>query len=123
MLDKDTQDRGQLEKDQLEKAHAYSASALSKVGEVERSVAQLRNKMEADNNEVQKALQNLVTLVERFMDPQSAADKVARTAVPAITVRKEDDAAGAEKTDGKKNVHELIKQALQSPQSSSTYLR
>ncbi len=111
------------DKDQLEKAHAYSTSALSKVAEVERSVAKLRDEMETNNEEVQKSLQNLVSLIEKLVDPQPAAGKVARTAVPAITVRKEDDGAGAEKANGEKSVHELVKQALQSPQRASNYLR
>ena len=111
------------DKDQLEKAHAYSASALSKVAEVERIVAQLRDEMETNNEQVQKSLQNLVSLIEKLVDPQPAAGKVARTAVPAITVRKEDDGTGAEKTNGEKSVHELVKQALQSPQRASSYLR
>ncbi|HJX83490.1 MAG TPA: hypothetical protein VJ723_04010 [Candidatus Angelobacter sp.] len=114
----DTQD-----KDQLEKAHAYSTSALSKVAEVERSVAKLRDEMETNNEQVQKSLQNLVALIEKLVDPQPAAGKVARTAVPAITVRKEDDGAGAEKNNGEKSVHDLMKQALQNPQHSSSYLR
>ena len=111
------------DKEQLEKAHAYSASALSKVAEVEKSVAQLRDEMESNNKEVLKSLENLLQLLEKLVDPQAANGKVARTAVPSITVRKEDDGAGAGKDQGVKSVHDLVKQALQNPQRASNYLR
>ena len=111
------------DKEQLEKAHAYSASALSKMAEVEKSVAQLRDEMESNNNEVLKSLENLLQLLEKLVDPQAANGKVSRTTVPSITVRKEDDGVGADKDKGVKSVHDLVKQALQSPQRASNYLR
>lgn len=114
----DTQD-----KDQLEKAHAYSTSALSKVAEVERSVAKLRDEMETNNGHVRESLEHLTAVVEKLLGAQPATGKVARTAVPAITVRKEDDYSGAEKANEKKSVHDLMKQALQTPQHASSYLR
>src|SRR5258708_6190580 len=85
------------DKEQLEKAHAYSASALSKVAEVEKSVAQLRNDMEKNNDKLRESLGNLVQLLEKLVDPQAGNGKVARTTVPFVTVRKEDDGAGADK--------------------------
>jgi hypothetical protein len=111
------------DKEQLEKAHAYSASALSKVAEVEKSVVQLRDEMESNNKEVLKSLENLLQLLEKLVDPQVANGKVARTTVPSITVRKEDDGAGPGKDQGEKSVHDLVKQALQNPQRASNYLR
>src|SRR5258708_7194302 len=111
------------DKEQLEKAHAYSASALSKVAEVEKSVAKLREEMESNNKDVQKSLANLLQLLEKLVDPQAANGKVSRTTVPSITVRKEDDGARADKDKGEKSVHDLVKQALQNPQRASNYLR
>ncbi len=111
------------DKEQLEKAHASSASALSKVAEVEQSVAKLRDEMESNNKEVLKSLENLLQLLEKLVDPQAANGKVSRTTVPSITVRKEDDGAGADKDKGEKSVHDLVKQALQNPQRASNYLR
>lgn len=111
-------------KAQLEKANANSTSALSKIAEVEKSVAGLRAEMESNNQEIQKSLTNLVTLLEKIVSVQEPAARVARTAVPTITVRKEDEARAAGKSaDDEKSVHELLKQALQNPQRASSYLR
>jgi hypothetical protein len=119
----DTKDKEVLEKAVLEKAHADSASALAKVVEVEGSVAGLRKEMESNNQEAQKLLRNILQILEKLVDPQAAAGKVARTSVPAITVRKEDDSVGADNGKVEKSVHELVKQALQSPQRAGSYLR
>jgi hypothetical protein len=111
------------EKDQLEKAHANSASALSKVAELEKGVAQLRSEMESNNQEILKSLTNVLTLVERLVNPNEPGTKVARTSVGGVTLRKEDDNHGAEKPEVQKSVHELLKQSLQNPQRASNYLR
>jgi hypothetical protein len=111
-------------KAQLEKANANSTSALSKIAEVEKSVAGLRAEMESNNQEIQKSLTNLVALLEKLVSVQEPAARVARTSVPTITVRKEDEARIAGKSaDDEKSVHELLKQALQNPQRAATYLR
>jgi hypothetical protein len=111
-------------KAQLEKANANSTSALSKIAEVEKSVAGLRAEMESNNQEIQKSLTNLVTLLEKLVSGQEPAARVARTTVPTVTVRKEDEARAACKSaDDEKSVHELLKQALQNPQRAATYLR
>lgn len=111
------------EKDQLEKANANSASALSKVAELEKGVAQLRSEMESNNQEIQKSLTNLLALVERLVNPNEPGTKVSRTAVSSFTLRKEDDSAAAGKTEVQKSVHELLKESLQNPQRASNYLR
>ena len=111
-------------KAQLEKANANSTSALSKIAEVEKSVAGLRAEMESNNQEIQKSLTNLVALLEKLVSGQEPSARVARTTVPTITVRKEDEARSAGKSaDDEKSVHELLKQALQNPQRASSYLR
>jgi hypothetical protein len=111
-------------KAQLEKANANSTSALSKIAEVEKSVAGLRAEMESNNQEIQKSLTNLVALLEKLVSVQEPVARVARTSVPTITVRKEDEARGANKSSNdEKSVHELLKQALQNPQRASSYLR
>ncbi|HEU5413706.1 MAG TPA: hypothetical protein VFW31_08120 [Candidatus Angelobacter sp.] len=111
-------------KAQLEKANANSTSALSKIAEVEKSVAGLRAEMESNNQEIQKSLTNLVALLEKLASVQEPAARVARTTVPTVTVRKEDEARAAGKSaDDEKSVHELLKQALQNPQRASSYLR
>ena len=111
-------------KAQLEKANANSTSALSKIAEVEKSVAGLRAEMESNNQEIQKSLTNLVALLEKLVSGQEPSARVARTTVPTITVRKEDEARTAGKSaEDEKSVHDLLKQALQNPQRASSYLR
>lgn len=111
-------------KAQLEKANANSTSALSKIAEVEKSVAALRAEMESNNQEIQKSLTNLVTLLEKLVNVQEPSARVARAAVPTFTVRKEDEARSAGKpAESEKSVHDLLKQALQNPQRASAYLR
>ncbi|MGH9568777.1 MAG: hypothetical protein ACRD4F_04020, partial [Candidatus Angelobacter sp.] len=104
---------------QLEKSHTASASALAKVTELEKGVASLRAEMETNNQELQKSLTNLLALIERIVNPQAGAGsaiKVARTALPAITIRKEDDSPAAAQPGVPPSVHELLKHALQNPQ-------
>lgn len=118
-----TQDKAQLEKGQ-----PASASALSKIAELEKGVAGLRAEMESNNQEIQKSLTNLLALIEKLVSPQAhgatdGAAKVARTAAPSFTVRKEDDSRPADKPEVQKSVHELLKQALQNPQRAANYLR
>jgi hypothetical protein len=111
-------------KAQLEKANANSTSALSKIAEVEKSVAALRAEMESNNQEIQKSLTNLVALLEKLVGGQEPPARVARTAVPTFTVRKEEESRGSSKpAEGEKSVHDLLKQALQNPQRASAYLR
>jgi ribosomal protein L5 len=107
----------------LEKANANSTSALSKIAEVEKNVAALRAEMENNNQEIQKSLTNLVALLEKLVGGQEPPARVARTAVPTFTVRKEDEARGNKPAEGEKSVHDLLKQALQNPQRASAYLR
>jgi hypothetical protein len=113
------------DKAQLEKARAGSASALAKLGEMEQEVAGLRSEMESNNQEIQRSLSNLLSLVEKFVSPQEfITGRVARTGVPTQTVTKEDDARPAlAKSAGEPSVHELLKRTLQKPQPASTYLR
>jgi len=112
------------DKAQLEKARAGSASALAKLAEMEQEVAGLRSEMESNNQEIQRSLSNLLSLVEKLVSPRESAGRVARTGVPAHTVSKEDDARPAlAKSAGEPSVHELLKKTLQKPQPASVYLR
>ena len=112
------------DKAQLEKARAGSASALAKLAEMEQEVAGLRSEMESNNQEIQRSLSNLLSLVEKLVSPQESAGRVARTGVPTQTVTKEDDARPAlAKSAGEPSVHELLKRTLQQPQPASVYLR
>ena len=112
------------DKAQLEKARASSASALAKLAEMEQEVAGLRSEMESNNQEIQRSLTNLLSLVEKLVSPQESSARVARTGVPTQTVTKEDDARPAlAKSAGESSVHELLKRTLQQPQPASVYLR
>jgi hypothetical protein len=112
------------DKAQLEKARASSASALAKLAEMEQEVAGLRSEMESNNQEIQRSLSNLLSLVEKLVSPQQSTGRVARTGVPAHTITKEDDARPAlAKSAGEPTVHELLKKTLQKPQPASVYLR
>jgi hypothetical protein len=112
------------DKAQLEKARAGSASALAKLAEMEQEVAGLRSEMESNNQEIQRSLTNLLSLVEKLVSPQESTGRVARTGVPTRTVTKEDDARSAlAKSAGEPSVHELLKRTLQQPQPASVYLR
>lgn len=112
------------DKAQLEKARAGSASALAKLAEMEQEVAGLRSEMESNNQEIQRSLNNLLSLVEKLISPQDSSARVARTGVPTQTVTKEDDARSTlAKSVGESSVHELLKRTLQKPQPASTYLR
>jgi hypothetical protein len=117
------------DKAQLEKARAGSASALAKLAEMEQEVAGLRSEIESNNQEIQRSLTNLFSLVEKLVSPQESGSlvergRVARTGVPTQTVTKEDDARPAlAKSAGEPSVHELLKRTLQQPQPASVYLR
>ena len=112
------------DKAQLEKAQANSASALAKLAEVEEDVAGLRSEMESNNQEIQRSLSNLLSLMEKLVAPQEPGARVARTGVPTHTVTKEDDARPAlAKSASEPSVHELLKRTLQRPQPASVYLR
>jgi hypothetical protein len=79
--------------------------------------------MESNNQEIQKSLTNLVALLEKLVSVQEPSARVARTTVPTITVRKEDEGRSDKSAEGEKSVHELLKQALKNPQRASSYLR
>jgi hypothetical protein len=112
------------DKAQLEKARAGSASALAKLAEMEQEVAGLRSEMESNNQEIQRSLSNLLSLMEKLVSPQDSSARVARTGVPTQTVTKEDDARPTlAKSAGEPSVHELLKRTLQKPQPASVYLR
>jgi hypothetical protein len=112
------------DKAQLEKARAGSASALAKLAEMEQEVAGLRSEMESNNQEIQRSLSNLLSLVEKFVAPLESTGRVARTGVPTHTVTKEDDARPSlAKSAAEPTVHELLKRTLQQPQPASVYLR
>jgi hypothetical protein len=109
---------------QLEKAHAGSAAALAKLAAMEQDVTGLRNEMENNNQEIQRSLNNLLSLMEKLVQPREAGGRVARTGVPTHTVSKEDDAHPAlAKSVGEPSVHEMLKRTLQKPQPASVYLR
>ena len=109
---------------QLEKAHAGSAAALAKLAAMEQDVTGLRNEMESNNQEIQRSLNNLLSLMEKLVQPRETGGRVARTGVPTHTVTKEDDAHPAlAKSVGEPSVHEMLKRTLQKPQPASVYLR
>jgi len=110
------------------KDQTQDKAQLSKIAELEKGVAGLRAEMESNNQEIQKSLTNLLALIEKLVSPQAhgatdAGTKVARTAAPTFTVRKEDDSRPADKPEVQKSVHDLLKQALQNPQRAANYLR
>jgi hypothetical protein len=112
------------DKAQLEKARAGSASALAKLAEMEQEVAGLSSEIESNNQEIQRSLTYLLSLVEKLVSPQDSTGRVARTDVPTQTITKEDDARPAlAKSAGDPSVHELLKRTLQKPQPASVYLR
>jgi hypothetical protein len=112
------------DKAKLEKARSGSASALAKLAEMEQEVAGLRSEMESNNQEIQRSLNNLLALMEKFISPPESTGRVARTGVPTHTVTKEDDARPSlAKSAGEPTVHELLKRTLQQPQPASVYLR
>jgi hypothetical protein len=94
-----------------------SLSALHK------DLADLRAEIASTNQELEKSLANLIALMEKVVSPNATGAKLARTAVPGVTVRKEDDAVALEKPENPPSVHELLKLALQNPQRASNYLR
>jgi hypothetical protein len=107
---------------ELEKAAAASAQAIAKVAELETRVVGLRTEIKSDLEDLGQALANLTTAIGKLSgDPTHRA---ARAAVPAFTITKEDDSGRSGKADDEgSNVHELLKQALKSPQRASYYLR
>jgi hypothetical protein len=112
------------DKAQLEKAHAGSAAALAKLAAMEHEVAGLRGEMENNNQEIQRSLNNLLSLVEKLVQPRESGARVARTGTPTHTVTKEDDAhPELAKSAGEPSVHEMLKRTLQKPQPASVYLR
>jgi hypothetical protein len=112
------------DKAQLEKAHAGSAAALAKLAAMEHDVASLRGEMESNNQEIQRSLNNLLSLVEKLVQPRESGSRVSRTGTPTHTVTKEDDAhPSLSKSAGEPSVHEMLKRTLQKPQPASVYLR
>jgi len=128
------QDATAKDKEQMERS-ASAVAALSKLAEVEKSVTALRREMESNNQEIQKSLTNLLQLLEKLLAPEQSspahsgardgvAARVSRSAVPSVTVRKEDDVRPADKSaDSEPSVHDLLKHALQHPQRAANYLR
>ena len=92
---------------------------------MEQDVAGLRSEMESNNQEIQRSLSNLLSLVEKTCSSRGRpAARVARTGVPTHTVTKEDDAhPSLAKSAGEPGVHEMLKRTLQKPQPASVYLR
>lgn len=111
------------DKAQLEKTHG-AAAALAKLAAMEHDVAGLRAEMESNNQEIQRSLNNLLSLVEKLVAPREPGVRVARTGMPTHTVTKEDDAhPSLSKSAGEAGVHEMLKRTLQKPQPASVYLR
>lgn len=118
------------EKRQLEKAHANSAEALSKIAELERSVDAA-----AKTEDVQKGFESIAETLNALAESiarmagitpgiEPVAQKIARTIVPGATVTKEQDSTFstrvtpddlARMTAEERAMHE-IKKALQNPQ-------
>jgi hypothetical protein len=113
-------DRGDTEKTQAPFT-ADSAAALAKVAAVEKSVDELKSEMQANMQELGQALANVADALAKLTGDDRA--RAARAAVPAFTIRKEDDGKPADQPEEAKSVHELVKQAPQKPQRASYYLR
>jgi hypothetical protein len=106
----------------LEKAAGDAAFALAKVAEMEKCVASLRAEVKNNLEELGQALANLAGAIGKLSG--DGTQKVARAAVPAFTITKEDDAGRTDKTGAEgKSVHEMLKHALKNPQRASYYLR
>lgn len=88
-----------------------------------KDLADLRAEIASTNQELEKSLANLIALMEKIVSPNVPNTKLARTSVPGVTVRKEDDAVAPEKPETPPSVHELLKLALQNPQRAANYLR
>ncbi len=86
-------------------------------------LADLRAEIAATNQELEKSLANLIALMEKIVSPNASGAKLARTSVPGVTIRKEDDAISPDKPETPPSVHELLKLALQNPQRAANYLR
>jgi hypothetical protein len=90
---------------------------------VHKDLADLRAEIASTNQELEKSLANLIALMEKIVSPNPSGAKLARTAVPGVTLRKEDDSTSPEKPETPGSVHELLKLALQNPQRAANYLR
>lgn len=101
---------------QLEKAHADSASALSKVAAVEQSVNALKAEIEARNTELQKTLKGFMDILEKM---NAGTQKVART----VTFQKEDDTPNPKDKEKAATPHDAMKAALANPQPAFDVLR
>lgn len=93
------------------------------VSAVQQDLTALRAEIAANNQELEKSLANLLSLIEKLVSPNPPSTRLARTAVPSVTVRKEDDSAAPDKPETPPSVHELLKLALQNPQRAANYLR
>jgi hypothetical protein len=106
----------------LEKATTDAASALARVAEMEKGVASLRVEMKSNLEELGQALANLAGAIGKLSG--DGTQRVARAAVPAFTITKEDDGSRTDKAGEEgKSVHEMLKHALKNPQRASYYLR
>ncbi len=93
------------------------------VSALQQDLTALRAEIAANNQELEKSLANLLSLIEKLVSPNPPSTRLARTAVPSVTVRKEDDSAAPDKPETPPSVHELLKLALQNPQRAANYLR
>jgi hypothetical protein len=116
------------EKKQLEKAQTNSAEALSKIAELEKSIQDA-----AKAEDVQKGFESIATTLNALaesiaklagIDPASSVQKIARTAVPAAIVTKEQDSnnpsgipnSDVAKMTAEERATQEMKKALQNPQ-------
>ena len=102
---------------------AHMTEPENSISSLHKDLADLRAEIAATNQELEKSLANLIALMEKIVSPNAPNTKLARTAVPGITVRKEDDSTSPEKPETPPSVHELLKLALQNPQRAANYLR
>ena len=93
------------------------------ISALHKDLADLRAEIASTNQELEKSLANLIALMEKIVSPNASGAKLARTAVPSVTVRKEDDSTAPDKPETPSSVHELLKLALQNPQRAANYLR
>jgi hypothetical protein len=93
------------------------------ISSLHKDLADLRAEIASTNQELEKSLANLIALMEKIVSPSPSGAKLARTTLPSVTVRKEDDSTAPEKPETPPSVHELLKLALQNPQRAANYLR
>lgn len=113
----------------MEKAAADSASSLSKVAEVEKSVVaiektvtDLKAETATNNTELKETLAGILKFMEKMVPADATEQKVARTDLNPTVFKRDDTVIQKDQEAEKaKNPHEAMKAALQTPQDPRRY--